>query len=203
MKIGIIGAGTVGSSLGTAWAKNGHTVMYGVRDPNSDKVQKAVSAGGAVLVGTLVEAATFGDVIVLSVPWAALPETLATLGDLGGKVLVDVINAFSPPTVEHGSVGHDVAAWAQNARVVKAFNTMGAETMSNPDFNGQKATAFIAGDDVEAKKIVIQLANDIGLDGIDAGPLANTVYLEGMTKLWAFLARSGLGRDIAFKLIRR
>jgi hypothetical protein len=70
MKIGVIGAGTVGSSLGTAWAKNGHTVMYGVRDPNSDKVQKAVSAGGAVLVGTLVEAAEFSDVIVLSVPWA-------------------------------------------------------------------------------------------------------------------------------------
>jgi 8-hydroxy-5-deazaflavin:NADPH oxidoreductase len=203
MKIGIIGAGTVGSSLGTAWAKNGHTIMYGVRDPDSDKARKAVSTSGAVLIGTLAEAAVFGEVIVLSVPWTALPETLAVLGDLGGKILVDVVNAFSPPSVENGSVGHDVAAWAQNARVVKAFNTMGAETMSNPDFNGEKATAFIAGDDAEAKKTVIQLAHDIGLDGIDAGPLANSVYLESMTKLWAFLARSGLGRDIAFKLIRR
>jgi len=203
MKIGIIGAGTVGSSLGAAWAKNGHTIMYGVRDPDSDKTRKAVSTSGAVLVGTLAEAAAFGDVIVLSVPWTALPETLAVLGDLGGKILGDVINAFWPPSVEHGSVGHDVAAWAQNARVVKAFNTMGAETMSNPDFNGQNATAFIAGDDADAKKTVIQLANDIGLDGIDAGPLANSVYLEGLTKLWASLARGGLGRDIAFKLIRR
>lgn len=203
MKIGVIGAGKVGGNLGAGWAKKGHEVMYGVRDPNSEKARKAVSTSGDVKMGTLAEAAAFGEVVVLTIPWAAAHETIPALGNLSGKIVIDTMNAFSPPAVEHGSVAQDVAAMASGARVVKAFNTMGEETMANPDFKGQRATAFVCGDDADAKAVVIQLAKDLGLDAYDAGALTNAVYAEGMTKIWASLARGGLGRNTAFKLIRR
>jgi predicted dinucleotide-binding enzyme len=203
MKIGVIGAGKVGGNLGGGWAKKGHEVMYGVRDPNSEKTRKAVASSGGVKVGTLAEAAAFGEVVVLTIPWSAAHQTIPALGDLSSKIVIDTMNAFSPPAVEHGSVAQDVAAMANGAKVVKAFNTMGEETMANPDFKGQRATAFICGDDTEAKRVVIGLAKDLGMDAYDAGALTNAVYAEGMTKLWASLARGGLGRDIAFKLIKR
>jgi predicted dinucleotide-binding enzyme len=203
MKIGVIGAGKVGGNLGTGWAKKGHVVMYGVRDPNSEKTRKAVGASGDVKVGSPAQAAAFGEVVVLTIPWSAAHETIPTLGNLSGKIVIDTMNAFSPPPVEHGSVAQDVAALAAGAKVVKAFNTMGEETMANPMFSGQRATAFVCGDDADAKGIVIQLAKDLGLDAYDAGALTNAVYAEGMTKIWASLARGGLGRDIAFKLIKR
>jgi 8-hydroxy-5-deazaflavin:NADPH oxidoreductase len=202
MKIGVIGAGKVGGNLGAGWTKKGHEVMYGVRDPNSEKARQAISKSDDAKIGTLAEAAAFGEVVVLAIPWAVAHETILALGDLSGKIVIDTMNAFAPPAVEHGSVAQDVAALASGARVVKAFNTMGAETMANPDFNGQSATAFICGDDADAKATVIQLAKDLGLDAYDTGPLTNSVYAEAMTKLWATLARS-LGRDTAFKLIRR
>jgi predicted dinucleotide-binding enzyme len=177
--------------------------MYGVRNPDSDKTRKALGASDNAKVGTLAEAAAFGEVVVLTVPWGAVRDTITAMGNLNGKIVVDAINAFAPPPPEHGSVGQDVAALATGARVVKAFNTMGEETMANPDFNGQTATAFVCGDDAAAKATVIQLAKDLGMDAYDSGPLANAVYVEGMTKLWAALASGGLGRNIAFKLIRR
>ncbi len=203
MKIGIIGAGKVGGNLGAGWSKKGHEVMYGVRDPNSDKTRKAVGASKDVKVGTPAEAAAFAEVVVLTVPWGAAHQTIPALGNLSGKIVIDTMNAFAPPPPQHGSVGQDVAALATGAKVVKAFNTMGEETMANPDFNGQSATAFVCGDDADAKAVVIRLAKDLGMDAYDAGPLANAVYTEGMTKLWAVLAMGGLGRHIAFKLIRR
>ncbi|MEO8608268.1 MAG: NAD(P)-binding domain-containing protein [Chloroflexota bacterium] len=203
MKISVIGAGKVGGNLGAGWVKSGHEVLYGVRDPNSEKTRKTLSTSSSAKVGTLAEAAAFGDVVVLTVPWVAARETIAALGNLSGKIVIDAMNAFAPPAVEHGSVGQDVAAMAAGARVVKAFNTMGEETMANPDFKGQRATAFVCGDDADAKAVVIQLAKDLGLDAYDAGALTNAVYAEGMTKIWASLARGGLGRDIAFKLIKR
>ena len=102
MKIGVIGAGKVGGNLGGGWAKKGHEVMYGVRDPNSEKTRKAVSASGDAKVGTLAEAAAFGEVVVLTVPWAAAHEIIPALGNLSGKIVIDTMNAFSPPADQRG-----------------------------------------------------------------------------------------------------
>ena len=107
-------------------------------------------------------------------------------------------------------VGHDtsaaeqVAGWAGGARVVKIFNTTGSNNMENPDYGGQAATMFYAGDDEAAKQAARQLAGDIGFDPIDAGPLANTRLLEPLAMLWIYLAYpGGQGREIAFRLLRR
>jgi predicted dinucleotide-binding enzyme len=88
------------------------------------------------------------------------------------------------------------------AHVVKAFNTIGAEHYLNPKVDGQTASMFICGDDSTAKSQIGQLVTDIGFDLVDAGPLANAVYVESMAKLWIYLMRSGYSRNIAFKLLK-
>jgi len=204
MKIGIIGAGHVGSSLGAAWAKAGHGILYGARDPHSEKVRNALATVTGAQAGTVAEAATLGDVILLAVNWSGALDAASALGDVKGKVLIDVTNVFGGSAPQHGSAAQDIAAQATGARVVKAFNTMGASTMANPDFRGQKASAFIAGDDADAKATVIGLAGEIGLDAVDAGPLANAAHLEAMGKLWVYLAyTAGMGDGIAYRLLRR
>ena len=98
------------------------------------------------------------------------------------------------------SAAEDLATLT-GARVVKAFNTIGAEHYQNPSFAGQPATMFIAGYDTDAKTVVRQLANAIGFEVVDAGNLAAARHLENLAEFWVHLARSGFGRNIAFKLL--
>jgi 8-hydroxy-5-deazaflavin:NADPH oxidoreductase len=204
MRIGILGAGNIGRSLGAPWAKLGHEILYGVRDPASPKILKALEVGGAnARAATIREAAEFGEVIVLAVPWAAVRETLSQAGDLAGKTLIDATNRIAAPaTGEESSAGATVAKWAPGARVVKAFNTLGWETIADPIFGNQRATAFVCGDDGAAKEIVMQLAREAGLTAADAGGLDNAALLESMTRLWIGMTRR-YGRNIAFALLER
>lgn len=210
MKIGIVGAGNVGGALGTAWAKAGHEVKWGVRDPTAGKVQAQVGAAAGASAGSIAEAAAHGDVVVLTTPWgSATEQAIRNCGDLGGKIVFDCTNPLKPD-LGGLALGHDtsaaeqVARWASGARVVKIFNTTGSNNMENPDYGGQATTMFYAGDDVAAKQAARQLAGDIGFDPIDAGPLANARLLEPLAMLWIYLAYpGGQGREIAFKLLRR
>ncbi len=205
MKIGILGTGHVGGNLGRLWAALGHDVVFGVRDMNSQKVKALLaSSGGAAQAESMPDAATFGDVVVLAVPWRAVPETLAQAGDLTGKVLVDATNRIGQPALAGAaSGGEEVAGLAPGAKVVKAFNTIGAEHYSNPRFGSQTASMFICGDDAGAKSTVAQLAEQLGFEVVDAGPLAGAAMLESLAGLWVSLTRGGLGREIAFKLLKR
>jgi NADPH-dependent F420 reductase len=204
MRIAVIGAGSVGSSLGARWAQAGHEIMFGVRDPQSDNTQKALArAGERAQAGSLADAAAFGEVIVLAVPWQAVPYAVSDLGDIGGKILVDATNRIAPASAGEAASGAEtIAALATNAHVVKAFNTMGAETMYNPTINDKPVTAFVCGDHAAAKATVIQLAQDIGLDAVDAGLLSNAVNVEAVAKLWISMARAGMGRRFGFHLLR-
>ena len=210
MRIGIIGAGNVGGALGTAWAKAGHEVKWGVRDPSAGKVQALVGAADGSSAGSIAEAAAHGDVVVLTTPWGSpTEEAIRNCGDLQGKILFDCTNPLEPD-LSGLALGHDtsaaeqVAAWAAGARVVKIFNTTGSNNMENPDYGGQATTMFYAGDDAAAKEAAHRLAEDIGFDPIDAGPLANARLLEPFAMLWIYLAYpGGEGREIAFKLLRR
>ena len=97
-----------------------------------------------------------------------------------------------------------MAGWAPGAKVVKAFNTVGFEVMANPDFAGQKASLFFCGDDPLAKAKAARLITEAGFESVDSGPLSVARYLEPMTLLWISLVRGqGLGRNIAFKLLRK
>jgi hypothetical protein len=107
------------------------------------------------------------------------------------------------PTGVTRSLAEAIADAAPGARVVKAFNTTGANNMLNPRYGAQNADMFICGDDATAKATVAGLSRDIGFDVVDAGPLSAALSLENLAQLWVHLARSGAGREIAWKLMRR
>ena len=208
MHIGVIGIGMVGGTLGRRWAKEGHEVMFGVRDPSSDKVVRLLADSGEnARAGTVAEAASFGEVVALATPWGGTEDAVRQAGDLTGKVLLDCTNPLKPDMsglAGDRSAAEQIAAWAPGAKVVKIFNTTGFQNMDDPRYGDDRATMFYCGDDAEAKKVAASLAEDLGFEAIDAGPLAEARSLEYLALLWIHLAYvQKMGRDIAFKLMRR
>jgi predicted dinucleotide-binding enzyme len=199
MKIGILGSGSVGGALGKRWAGAGHQVLFSSRRPDSDEMKALLAeAGPNAHAGSTKEAATFGEVVVLAVPSNGVEALLNELGDLGGRVLVDATNRF-----DGKSAGLEVLRLAKNARVVKAFNTIGWEVMENPQFGNTNASLFYAGDDAEAKRIVAQLAADIGFDPIDLGAAQDIPTLETFAfSVWRPLSAQ-FGRQFAIRIVRR
>ncbi len=210
MNIGIIGAGNVGGALGKGWAAAGHTVKFGVRDSHKPEVLELLKLiGGRASAGSVAEAAAFGEVVVLTTPWNATQAALASAGNLAGKILVDCTNPLKEGlaglSIGHTtSAGEEVAKWAKDARVVKAFNTTGANNMENPDYGKDRIVMFIAGDDAAAKATVKKLAENLRFEPVDAGSLEQARLLEPLAMLWIHLAfKQSLGRNFAFKLARR
>ncbi|MHC4225702.1 MAG: NADPH-dependent F420 reductase [Planctomycetota bacterium] len=210
MDIAILGAGSVGGNLGRGWTKAEHRITFGVRDPSAAKVTALVSeVGNGARAAGVAEAAATAGVVVLATPWPVTEEVLAATGGLAGKVLVDCTNPIDPATFSL-AVGFDtsaaerIAAWAPDARVVKAFNTIGAEHFLDPSFEARKASMFVCGDDAEAKELVLGLAADLGFAPEDAGPLVNARLLEPLAMVWIEIAvKQHRGRNIAFRLLRK
>ena len=204
MKIAIVGAGNVGKALGAAWKATKHDVVYALR-PGSDKTKQIEKDGFSV--SPLADAAKSADVIVLAIPWIEATAVIESLGSLKGKIVIDPTNPVSPDfEMELGfddSAGETLALLAQGARVVKAFNTTGAENMAKAKDFPAKPVMFVAGDDADAKKTVTKLAEAIGFEAIDAGPLKASRYLEPMAMQWIKLAYGGAGKQFAYSLVRR
>ena len=146
--------------------------------------------------------------VVLTTPWNATQAAIQNAGNLSGKILVDCTNPLKPDLSGliiglDASAAEQIASWARGARVVKCFNTTGAENMTSPRFGADLAVMFIAGDDDAAKAIVVKLGDELGFEMVDAGALSIARLLEPVAMLWIHLAyRRGLGRDFAFKLLR-
>ena len=212
MKIAIIGAGNVGGTLGVRWARNGHTVTFGARNPGGEKLKTLLSsAGSAARAATIGEAVKDASVVVLATPWEGAQSALQAAGSLNGKILIDATNPVTMGleglrlVLGHTtSAGEQVASWATGARVVKAFNTTGAKNMADPKLGSQSASMFVCGDDAEARSTVMKLAEELGFEAVDCGPLSAARYLEPMAMLWIHLC-VGLGRgpDFAFKIVKR
>jgi predicted dinucleotide-binding enzyme len=200
MRIAIVGAGRVGETLGTRWGAAGHSVLYGVRNPDDAKYE-------GFEVETIDEAVASADVIVLAVPWPAAREAVTAMGDVGDRILVDATNPVSADRTHlHSdrSGAEHIADWATGGTVVKAFNTTGSGNMKNPNYPDGTPVMFVAGDDKAAKQTVMHLAGDIGFDAVDGGPLIASRDLEHLATLWIRLAYGlGHGPDIAFSLLRR
>jgi 8-hydroxy-5-deazaflavin:NADPH oxidoreductase len=208
MKIGIFGAGDVGGTLGKRWRQKGHEIMFGVRNLQSRNIQKLIQMDENFKVGDIREASAFGDVIVFAIPWTAVEETILSAGNLSGKILIDPTNPLTPDlkrlALDDISVAEKIAKLANTTVVVKAFNAIGARTLNNPIFDSERADLFICGDDIHAKRVVVELATDIGFDVVDVGPLVNARMLEQLALLWIELAfRQQMGPNIGFKLLRR
>jgi hypothetical protein len=209
MKLAIIGSGNVGGALGKLWAEKGHDVTFGSRDPSADGVKAAAAAAGGAAIANVAGAAAGAEVVVIAVPWTAVPATIEAAGDLSGKIILDATNPLeadlSGLAVDSStSAAQEIAKLAGGAAVVKAFNSTGAGNYSNPGFGGQAASMLICGDDDDAKATVAQLTESLGFDVVDAGPLANASSLESLALLWIKLAYVvDLGPEIAWKLLRR
>ena len=206
MKIAIIGVGNVGTTLAGGWRKAGHDIVFGVRNPVGKKAELAALGD----VASTTDAAARADLIVIAVPWTGIDDVTSKLaGAAAGKTVIDVTNPIAPPYTDLAVAGSDsgaerVARNLKQSRLVKAFNTIGAEVMANPRYPGGAAFLPVAGDDPRAKATAIALARDLGFEPIDAGPLSMARYLEPFAMLWIKLALvQGLGRSFAFRLMRR
>jgi hypothetical protein len=209
MKIGILGSGNVGGTLGTRWAKGGHDVVFSSREPDSPKMRELLAGAGktARAAGTA-ETAAGADVVLLATPWPATKSVLAEAGDLSGKIVIDAVNPVLPDLSGLAlgtttSAAEQIASWAPRARVVKAFNTVGAAVMANAIVNGQKVVLLYCGDDADAKKVVGQLVGELEFDAVDAGPLTQARVLEPLALLWINLAiKQGFGFHWGFQVVK-
>ncbi len=189
MKIGIVGSGNVGGALGGVWVKKGHEVMFSSRNLENDKAL-AAKLGANARAGTPREAAAFGDVVMISVPYRSLPEVGKELGELlKGKVVIDTCNPIP------GRDG-DIATWARDkgaglasaellpgARLVRAFNAVGAGRMGSMHEQPGRVGMPIASDDAQAVALASRLIRDIGFEPVLVGGLAMGKYLMPGTPL--------------------
>lgn len=216
MRVGIIGAGNVGSALGHRLVASGHDVVFGVREP--ERGASAVKGGvpGRARVASVSDAVRGSDAVILATPWGgvadALREAGAGRGELDGATLIDATNPLGPGfTLDVGPNGASAAeriqALAPKSHVVKAFNTTGANNMLDPIYAGAPTVMLYAGDDPGAKRTTHQLVSDVGFEAVDAGPLTRARELEHLAMLWIALAMGigvpAMGREIAFRLVRR
>ncbi len=208
MRIGVLGMGKVGGVLGRRWARAGHQVVFGVRDPADPKKQADATAAGAS-VASVRQAAADAEVVLLAVPWRAVPDVLREAGNLAGKVLLDCTNPLTPDFAglvvgTTDSAGEQVARMAPGAKVVKVFNTNGAANMADPDYGTSKVTMLYAGDDAGANAVAARLAADLGFEPVELGPLWASRLLEPLAVTWIVLSRQrGYGVDFALNLVRR
>ena len=179
LKIGIIGSGKVGGAIGGAWVKAGHEVMFSSLDLEADK-KLAASLGGKATAGTTREAAAFGSVLLMSVPYAAVPAIGKELGDLvKGKI---VIYTSNPIVARDGDMavaarekgaGVTSAEYLPGARIVRAFNAIGYARMAEAaSRGGDKIGMPMAGDDAAAISVASALVRDVGYEPVLVGTLA-------------------------------
>jgi len=208
LPIAILGAGNVGTALARAWIARGETVVFGVPDPG--KYRDAVAAlGPSATLGSTAGAVDAAEVVVLATPYAAALEIARSVTDWGGRILVDATNPLAPGlaglsvgTTTSGA--EQIAAAAHGARVVKAFNTTGAENMADSRYAGGQVFMPVCGDDADARSRVIALATLIGFDAADCGDLKVARYLEPFAMTWIHMAiKLGQGRSFAFARLRR
>ncbi|MFB6311015.1 MAG: NADPH-dependent F420 reductase [Salinirussus sp.] len=192
MKVGIIGTGDVGTALANSLGAAGHEVVLGSRTPDTHDGVHPIQSQQA--------AAEHGDVVILAVPADVavdLAETLARV--LDGVPLVDTASQY-PTATSHDPLAVRVAEAAPRAAVVKAFNIIGANRMTDPVIEGETATMLLAGNDRTAVTTVSRLADDIGFEPVVAGDLEAAGRLEDLARLWIDLSRTH-GRDIGFRLL--
>jgi NADPH-dependent F420 reductase len=194
------GSGAEGSGLAVRWAKAGHKVLIGSR--TADKAQAAAEKLNGLLGGGTIQgldnltAATRAEIVVLTVPYAGQLATLRDIkGALGGKILVDVTVPLVPPKVARVQLpaGGSAVEIAQKelgpeVRVVSAFQNVSAHHLM--DFaHDVDCDVLVAGDDKEAREVVVGLVAALGMRGLHVGPLANSAAAEALTSLLVFMNR--------------
>ncbi len=210
MKIGIIGAGNIGTGLGKRLAAKGHDIVVSYARTPEKVAEAAAVIGGGAKPGTLEEAAAHGEVIILATPWGVTLDVVSSLaGELAGKTVWDCTNPFAPDMSElligtTTSAGEEIAKAAPLARIVKAVPPF-AQSLHAPsmDIGGHKPGVFVCGDDPAARASVVQLVSDVDAGAVDAGPLKLARFTEPLGMLVTNLAYvQGMGPAISAILVR-
>lgn len=203
MNILLLGAGNMGSAFAQQFSKAGHAVR--IAATSLDKAQAVASTLDGVTAVEAAGSADSADVILVATPYEQAVPALAVAGSLDGKVVIDITNPLTADymglTIGHAtSAAEEIAKAFPKTEVVKAFNTLFAQVIAEgPSFaEGQKAPAFVASDSERAKAAAKSLAESIGFEAIDAGPLKNARYLEPLAGLNIYFGYgAGLGMGIA------
>lgn len=206
MKIGIIGTGRMGSTLGKLWADQAHEIYFGSRTPEK-AVKLAATTGQTTQGGTYGEAAAFGEVILIATQWVGVEQALDQIRDfVDNKVVLDctlpLVNREL--AVDGRSSGaQEIAKQIPKAKVVKVFNTIDYRHFENSPFGTNQLCAYCCSDDQSAKKMAAQLADDIGCEPIDAGTLEMARSVEGLGFLILYCAYGcDYGIDITFRMVQ-
>ncbi|MGI9204739.1 MAG: NADPH-dependent F420 reductase [Woeseiaceae bacterium] len=189
--VAVIGTGDMGDSLGPRFAELGYRVVYGSRSPDSDKVKALVERTvGDASATTQVEAARQAGIVLTLVPWPAMATVAQNLGNLDGKIVIDVSMPFEqgddgyPQHLLETSSAEMIQGWNPGAKVVKAFATLGSQVIDDPTVEGGLISVPIAANDRGAKEKVAGIVATLGLDPVDFGPLRMARDIEIMQMIY-------------------
>jgi 8-hydroxy-5-deazaflavin:NADPH oxidoreductase len=214
MKIGIIGSGPVGRVLAKAFLNEGHPVKLGTRNSSKEEIIKFQQQNPSVAIGSFEETATFGDLLVLATKGTVTENAIKLAGkeNFSGKTVIDATNpiADAPPvngviqffTGPNESLMEKIQALLPDAKLVKAFNSVGNAIMYKPVFKEGIPTMFIAGNDESAKKTVIELLTSFGWDTEDMGKAEAARAIEPLCMLWCIPGFIRNQWSHAFKLLK-
>jgi len=214
MKIGILGTGMVGETLGTRFVQMGHQVKMGSRTANNENAAKwAAKNGTAASAGTFAQAAEFGEMVFLCLKGDVQMDVIRSVGErpFGSKPVVDVSNPLDfshgmPPSLSicnTNSLGEEVQKALPAAKVIKTLNIVNCEIMIEPNKAGQQPTMFICGNDSAAKASVTLLLKDLGwADIIDLGDITKARATEMLLPIWLSLMQTLGHVHFGFKIVR-
>jgi len=212
-RVGVLGSGEVGRRLAAGFAGRGHHVMTGSRERDKPELVEWLSGDGAdVQVGTFDQTAVHGELLVLAVLGDAAEQAIAQAGpaNFSGKVVIDAMNPLDfsggfPPKLSisgEDSLGERVQRALPDARVVKAFNTIGNQYLVDPRFGEGLPTMLIAGDDEDAKRTVADVLADFGWpDPVDIGGIEGSRELEAICIVWVKIGGRRGAWDHGFQLL--
>lgn len=214
MNIGMIGSGHVARTLGAGFLARGHSVMLGSRDPRKrELLEWQASAGERALLGSLDDAARFGELLVFCPKWTGAENAFSLAGprNFAGKVVIDTTNPLGRDAAGNvvllvgrdSSAAEELQRWAPDAKVVKAWCWVGVESMVDPVFEGGPASGFLCGDDAEARAVVSAILRDFGWDPVDLGGLIAARGIEPLVLVWLRYGRMRGTWDHALTLVHR
>jgi len=213
MRVGVLGTGEVGRRLAAGFRGRGHAVTIGSRDPDKPELRDWLAGEGeGIEAGTFAETAAGGELLVLAVLGDAADDVIAAAGpqNFAGKVVIDAMNPLDfsggfPPKLSisgEDSLGERVQRALPEAKVVKAFNTIGNPYFVEPSFSEGRPTMLIAGDDPDAKRTVTDLLADFGWpDTVDIGGIEGSRELEAICIAWVKIGGARGKWDHGFKLL--
>ncbi|GHO94063.1 hypothetical protein KSF_041110 [Reticulibacter mediterranei] len=215
-RIAILGAGPIGSTLGSKWTKAGHNVAFGVKDPASERAQRLREESSAsVFIGSPAESLAKGDIVLLATPGHTVEELVRTHAQLlDHKLIIDATNQLTKgKTAAEGKWSAQeplnslatLQTYAPHAQIYRAFNSYAWEAFADPIYQGIQADLFYCGPEGDTQTIIEQLIGEISLHPVWLGGLDQIEVVDNILRLWATLALfQDKGRNnIAFKVLHR